>query len=98
MDIKFFDDGKHSGSGLGSSDNGPVPLPAPTGQAAYDAATQGGTPIESDTKLDGLADAGFDPNGATSETGGARHPCASNPDSLAQPHRRPKYPPRSNYP
>lgn len=97
MDIKFFDDGVHQGSGLGSSDNGPVPQPGPFAVPIMPVAPSGGTPIEPDSKIDGLADQGFDANGATTSNlgnGGA----APNADSIPQPATGQKYPTGSSYP
>jgi hypothetical protein len=99
MDITYYNDGNHSGSGLGSSDNGPVPLPGPVGQAAYDVATSNsGNEIEPDTKIDGGQVGSFDPNGATNEVGGANKGSAPSPDSIQQPDSGQKYPTGSSYP
>jgi hypothetical protein len=97
MDIDYFDDGKHQGSGLGSSDNGPVPAPAPTGQAAYDAATQGGTPIEPDSRIDGLADDGFNDQGA-STTAEGQDISTPSADSVPQPEKGQTSPMTNTYP
>lgn len=84
MDIKYYDDGSHSGSGLGSDSNGPVPQPGPFAVPIMPVSPSGGTPIEPDSKLDGLSDQGFNANGASPAAEGG-NASAPSPDSIAQP-------------
>lgn len=97
MDIKYFDDGSHSGSGLGSDSNGPVPQPGPFAVPIMPVSPSQGTPIEPDSKIDGLADQGFNPNGATTDAEGGNQ-SAPSPDSIQQPASGTTSPMTRSYP